>query len=157
MESLEDKIQNLFAEKKICYIASTNNSFVDNAMVAYYSEGFTIYFGSFNNTLKCRNILANPHVAICIENIQIHGLARHIESSSEVYQVYKEKYISKFPSYEFYFGLEENELYKVEPLVIWHYDSKKGIMHRDKIVIDQQYYEALEPYEAPLKINRRVE
>lgn len=155
MESLEITIQTKLAGKKMCCIASFNNTFVDNAMVAYYSEGFTIYFGSFQDTLKCRNISVNPHVALCIDNIQIHGLARRIEHSSKEYKEYKQKYLAKFPHYDFYFNLAGNEFYKVVPLVVWYYDSAKGIMHREKIIIDQQYYKELKPYETPLQINPR--
>lgn len=152
---IKDKVLNALAEKKMCYLATAGKNNVDNAMVAYCSDGFDLYFGSFSDTLKCRNISVNPNVAVCIDNIQIHGRARQLEYGSSEYLKYKEKYLAKFPGYEFYFELENNELYKITPLVIWYYDSSKGTMHRDVIVFDDGYYKEIAPYEPPGELKKR--
>ena len=39
-----------------------------------------------------------------------------------------------------------NELYKIKPLVIWLYNPKYGAMHRDVLIIDQNYYNKVKPY-----------
>ena len=155
MDDLKDKIIKTLSEKKLCYLATRGEKYVDNAMVAYYSEGFDLYFGSFSDTLKCRNIKDNPQVAVCIDNIQIHGKAELIEYGSDEYYDYVAKYLTKFPNYKFYFELQNNELYRVTPLVIWYYDSSKGRMHRDVIIFEQDYYQELRPYEAPQEFKKR--
>lgn len=154
---IKDKVIKTLSEKKMCYIATAGGNNVDNAMVAYYSDGFDLYFGSFSDTLKCRNISIDPNVAVCIDNIQIHGRARQIEYGSNEYMIYKEKYLAKFPHYSFYFELENNELYKVTPLVIWCYDSSRGTMHRDVLIFDDDYYKEIAPYEAPKEFRKRSE
>ncbi|NMA34639.1 MAG: pyridoxamine 5'-phosphate oxidase family protein [Clostridiaceae bacterium] len=154
---IKDKVIKTLAEKNMCSIATAGKNNVDNAVVAYYSDGFDVYFGSFSDTLKCRNISINPNVAICIDNIQIHGKVRRIEYGSSEYMIYREKYLAKFPHYRFYFELENNELYKVTPLVIWHYDSAKGLMHRDVLIFDNDYYQEIAPYEAPKEFRKRSE
>lgn len=154
---VKDKVLKALAEKKLCYIATAGENNVDNAVVAYYADGFDLYFGSFSDTLKCRNISVNPNVAVCIDNIQIHGRAHQIEYGSDEYLKYREKYLEKIPHYRFYFGLENNELYKVTPLVIWYYDSSKGTMHRDVIVFDDEYYKEIAPYEPPKEFKKRNE
>lgn len=155
MSEIKDKVLKILTEKKMCYLATAGEKYVDNAMVAYYSDGFDLYFGSFSDTLKCRNIKVNSHVAICIDKLQIHGKAQLIEYGSAEYFNYLEKYLTKFPHYQFYFELQNNELYRVTPLVIWYYDSSKGTMHRDKLIFDDDYYQKLMPYEAPLEFKKR--
>ncbi len=66
-----------------------------------------------------------------------------------------QKYLTKFPQYQFYFELQNNELYRIEPLVIWLYDSSQGIMHRDHLIFNPDYYHQLQPYEAPEKFTPR--
>ncbi|NLH97749.1 MAG: pyridoxamine 5'-phosphate oxidase family protein [Clostridiaceae bacterium] len=56
---VKDKVLKALAEKKMCYIATAGENNVDNAVVAYYADGFDLYFGSFSDTLKCRNLRAN--------------------------------------------------------------------------------------------------
>jgi len=155
MREIKNKVLKTLNEKKMCYIATAGGKYVDNAMVAYYSDEFVLYFGSFSDTLKCRNIKFNSHVAICVDNLQIHGRAQLIEYSSDEYFYYTEKYLTKFPHYKIYFELQNNQLYKVIPLVIWYYDSSKGTMHRDMIVFDNDYYKKLLPYKAPIEFKKR--
>ena len=155
MNPLESQIITILEGQRMCYLATTNQSFVDNAMVAYYSEGFDLYFGSFRDTLKCRNIDENPHVAIGVGKLQIHGSAQLIAAESPEHQEYVAKYLTKFPNYQFYFELQNNELYRIKPLVIWLYDSSKGTMHRDRLIIDQDYYHQLQPYETPEKFQKK--
>ncbi len=155
MTDIKDKVLKILSANRMCYIATTGNNFVDNAMVAYYAEGFFLFFGSFSDTLKCKNIHTNPNVAVCIDNLQFHGKAEIIEHKCSDYKDIVEKYIKKFPQYKFYFELEDNELYRIVPQVIWLYDSSKGTMHRDMIVFDNDYYNKLKPYEAPVEFRKR--
>ncbi len=155
MNEIKNKVIKGLIEKKMCYIATQGENHVDNAMVAYYANEFELYFGSFADTLKCRNIRVNPYVAICVDNIQIHGKAQLIEHGSDEYHYYMKKYLEKFPNYKFYFELQDNELYRVIPQLIWYYDSSKGTMHRDIIIFDEDYYKKLMPYEAPLEFKKR--
>ena len=125
MSNIKEKVLNILQKKENCNIATTDNQHVDNALVAFYAEGLTIYFGSFTDTLKGRFIEKNSQVAM------------------------------KFPFYKSFFEYENNELYKVQPLIIWHYDHHKGMMYRDKIIVDENYYKILQPYEPPAKFKHR--
>ncbi len=156
MTHLESRIIAILESQRMCFLATANHSFVDNAMVAYYSEGLEIFFGSFSDTLKCRNIAENPQVAIGVGKLQIHGIAQLIPAESPEYRQYVSKYLTLFPNYQFYFELQNNELYRIKPLVVWLYDSSKGTMHREKLVLDQDYYRRLQPYETPEKFLKKV-
>jgi hypothetical protein len=72
---MDIKIEKTLEEKYFCAVATFNNTNVDNATVAYYSESLNLYFGTYSDTLKGKNVKINSQVAICIDNIQIHGMA----------------------------------------------------------------------------------
>ncbi len=156
MTHLESRISAILESQRMCYLATANHSFVDNAMIAFYPEGFELFFGSFSDTLKCRNIVENPQVAICVGQLQIHGIAHLIAAESPEYHQYVSKYLTRFPNYRFYFELQNNEFYRINPLVIWLYDSSKGTMHREKLVLDQDYYYRLQPYETPEQFHKKT-
>ncbi len=89
---------------------------------------------------------------MCIDNIQIHGTAHLIHNDSEEYKEYFRKYLIKFPDYKFFYEIE-HEFYRVEPLVIWFYKSN---MHRDKIIIDENYYQKIKPYETNRYFSKKI-
>lgn len=126
-----------------------------NAVVAFYSEDFRIYFGTFADTCKARDIMKNNVVAITVGPLQYHGKARILEENTEESNVYRRKYVSKFPQYDFYFDLENNVFFEITPLVIWLYDSSKGLMHRDKLVFDSKYYEKGDFYSPPKEFKKK--
>jgi hypothetical protein len=150
-----NKINAILSEHKNCSIATTDKVNIDNSLVAFYAEDLKLYFGSFTNTLKGKFISINPYVAINIYALQMHGVATLLDrNSGEFKQVY-EKYIMRFPQYKSFFEYENNEMYRIDPLVYWIYDNRKGMMHRDKVIFDMDYYIRLSPYETPQKFKRR--
>lgn len=155
VEDVKEQILKVISNTQTCYLATTARGYVDNSRVAYCSDEFTIYFGSFRDTLKCRNIEINPYAAVCVDNVQIHVKAKCLKYGSEEYAMAKQRYIDKFPHYAFYFELENNEIYKCDPLAAWYYNSTKGTMHRDMVVFDKQYTELLLPYVAPENFIKR--
>lgn len=155
MESLRNKILSILSKEKTCSIATYSDGVLDNAVVNFYSEDFKIYFGTFVDTRKAKNIVKNNIVAITIGPIQYHGKARILEDSTEEYNLYRRKYAEKFPNLDFYFDLEGNVFFEIGPLVIWLYDSSKGLMHRDKLVFDSNYYKVGNFYSPPSMFKRK--
>jgi len=156
MNELVCKFKKILDCEKIAYIATTNNKYVDNSTICFScDENLNIYFGSYSDTLKCKNIEGNPHVAIAVSTLQIHGVVRKIFYGSEEYKNKIKNYNLKFPQYAHVFEKEHNELYEIKPLVIWNYNPSKGEMNRDKVIFDMEYYKKLSPYEAPKEFKNR--
>lgn len=155
MESLTDKILSILSKEKTCSIATYSDGVLDNTIVNFYSEDFKIYFGTFADTRKAKNIVKNNVVAMTIGPIQYHGKASILEDSTDQYNLYRRKYVEKFPNLDFYFDLEGNVFFEARPLVIWLYDSSKGLMYRDKLVFDSNYYKAGDFYSPPSMFKRK--
>ena len=141
---------------KLAYIATTNGKFVDNAIVCYANNDLKIYFGCYSDTLKGKNIARIPYVALAISTLQIHGKARIIEYKSKEYRMKLKYYKERHPQYVNVFHKMNNELYEVEPLVVWSYNPKKGEMNRDVYILDQNYYNKLKPYEAKASYEYKI-
>jgi general stress protein 26 len=71
-------------------------SHVTSRVVSTACQGRTIIFTSWGHNTKCVQIRENPNVAICIDNIQIEGVATlrgdpRGENNSGLMSLYKEK------------------------------------------------------------------
>lgn len=107
----------------------------DNSVVCFaYSETAELYFGSYSDTLKCKNIAQHAIVAVTVGTLQIHGKAEIVSYGSEEYMRRKAIYDERFPQYKDLFELKNNELYRIKPYVIWQYNPGKGEMHRDEYI-----------------------
>ena len=109
-------------------------------------SGGNIYFQTDRNFLKYKQIVKNPNVALCIDNIQIEGLASDVghplNKNNEYFWV---PFSVNFRSaYEKYSSLPDNRLLKVKPVFItlWEYDKGKPY----RIFFDLSKKEACKKY-----------
>ena len=147
MELNSGTVKSILEREKLLYLATTNGKYADNSAVCFaYDEDLYLYFGSYSDTLKCRNIEQNPYVAISVGTLQIHGIAKLVPYESNEYKSKREIYDKRFPQYAAVFEKVNNELYEINPLVIWNYNPSLGEMNRDEMIIDFEYYESILPY-----------
>lgn len=137
-------VKHILQREKLLYLATSNNKYPDNSAVCFaYDESLHLYFGSYSDTLKCKNIAINPYVAISAGTLQIHGIARIVPYGGSDYKNKREIYDRRFPQYASVFERINNELYEISPLVIWNYNPSLGEMNRDELVLDLEYYQSI--------------
>lgn len=142
-----DTINIILEKEKLITLATSNSKYPDNSVVCFaYDENLHLYFGSYSDTLKCRNIAVNPYVAISVGTLQIHGIATIVPYGSIEYKNKREIYDNRFPQYVSVFEKINNELYEISPLVIWNYNPSLGEMNRDELIFDLDYYKSIAPY-----------
>lgn len=152
------QVLDLLSRQTLISVGTSSNNRPDNSIVCFaFDEHCNLYFGSYSDTLKCKNICINSLVAITTGTLQIHGKAVIVPYGTKEYEDCRFIYDDRFPKYKEVFELEKNELYKVTPLVIWNYNPSKGEMHRDLIVFDKQYYDSLDVYEPHHYDKRKLE
>ena len=146
-KELKEKIKSILEKEKLLYLATTNNKYPDNSAVCFaYDEKLHLYFGSYSDTLKCKNISQNPYVAVTIGTLQIHGIAKVVPYGSDEYKNKRKIYDKRFPQYVSIFEKVDNELYEIDPFVIWNYNPSIGEMNRDELIINLEYYKSISPY-----------
>lgn len=147
MELCINEVKRILNKEKLIYLATTNGVFPDNSAVCFaYDEKLHLYFGSYSDTLKCRNISVNPYVAVTVGTLQIHGTARFVPYGNEEYYTKREIYDKRFPQYSSVFEKVDNELFEIVPSVIWNYNPSLGEMNRDELIMDFEYYKGISPY-----------
>lgn len=147
MELNSENIKNILEKEKLLYLGTTNSRYPDNSAVCFaYDENLHLYFGSYSDTLKCKNVSQNPYVAICVGTLQIHGIAKIVSYGSEEYKSKRTIYDKRFPQYVSVFEKVNNELYEIWPLVIWNYNPSLGEMNRDELILDLEYYKSISLY-----------
>lgn len=144
----KENVCKLLSQQKLLSLGTAGREFPDNSIVCFsYDKECNLYFGSYSDTLKCKNIAHNSNVAITVGTLQIHGKASIVEYGTKEYRIGRENYDSRFPQYADMFERVGNELYIVKPLVIWNYNpSAGGEMYRETLVFDENYISQIEVY-----------
>ena len=122
----EKKLSELFRTigktRKVVLSTSCDNR-VTSRMMSFVIFDNKFYCQTDKTFLKYQQIKTNPNVALCIDNIQVEGIAKNIGKPLE-----NKKFISLFKqhyktSYEIYSFLENEILLEIEPIFIgvWTY------------------------------------
>ena len=143
----KSQILKILDRQVLMSVGTQGKSTPDNSIVCFaFDDQCNLYFGSYSDTLKCKNISENHIVAITVGTLQIHGYADIVPYGTNEYKKGRKIYDDRFPKYKNLFELKDNELYKITPLVIWNYNPDKGEMYRDTIVFDKKYYDSIDVY-----------
>ena len=108
---------------KFMVLSTSKDDFVTSRMMSIIVIDEKFYFQTDKNFKKYNQIIANPNVSLCIDNIQINGICcdvgRPIENKIFC-EIFKEKYPSSYQNYSL---LESERLLEIEPAYIecWHY------------------------------------
>ena len=108
---------------KFMVLSTSKDDFVTSRMVSIIVIDGKFYFQMDKNFKKYNQIIVNPNVSLCIDNIQINGICcdvgRPIENKTFC-EIFKEKYPSSYKNYSL---LESERLLEIEPIYIecWHY------------------------------------
>ena len=107
-----------------------------------------IYCQTSNEYVKFKQICENDNVALCIENIQIEGIAnikgKTIEQNKFI-EIYKKNHNG---SYKKYSALDESRLIEIAPkkIIVWEYNSN-GIPSRMFLELEtKKAYREMEKY-----------
>ena len=143
----KDTVLQLLCKQTLMSLATYGKDYPDNSIVCFaYDDNCNLYFGSYSDTLKCKNISYNKVVAVTAGTLQIHGEASIVTYGTDEYKIGRVIYDKRFPQYQEMFERENNELYVVRPYVIWNYNPAVREMHRDTLVFKEEYYNEIEVY-----------
>ena len=129
--------------RKMVLSTSLNDHVMSRMMSIVQCEGI-FYFQTDREMRKYRLLSSNPHVALCIENIQIEGLCRQIGrpmENSDFCSLYEECFPSSFHRYS---DLENECLFAVTPLWIERWLYLDGIPFLEEMDMEKQIYKRRE-------------
>lgn len=145
-EKLAEFYQKLGVAKKFVLATSKEDRVTARTMSCICFDQ-AVYFQTDSNFLKYEQLISNPQVALCSDNIQIEGIATDLGHPMDVdnlffAKVFEQRYKSSFDSYT---GLETEVLVKIVPkkITLWEYQNGSAV----RLIFDiekEEYRE--EPY-----------
>lgn len=136
---LEKEVFGLLGGSRIMVLATSSENKVTARNMSCVIIDKKIYFQTDKTFIKHDQMLKNPNVALCSDNIQIEGTARirkhpFAEENKEFIDTYKEKYRG---SYDAYSHVENGVVVEIEPtfVTLWKYEDNQPL--RDFLDIRQ--------------------
>ena len=110
-------------------LATSKDDCVTARSVSVLVDHRKFYFQSDVRLRKCRQIEANPNVALCWQNVQIIGACRAIghpllTENAPMMKLYRQHFAG---SYEKYSALADEMLFEIAPrsIQVWNYNGEK--------------------------------
>ena len=114
------KIMRYLEEHSICTVATIEEDRPNASALEYVNDGLKLYFVSFPNTRKVRNLGINPAVAITIneayidirgiKGIQYYGIASVI-NDDKLREKIKQLFLEKFPVFQLMHWQKASSIY----------------------------------------------
>jgi general stress protein 26 len=122
---LENEFFEQLKKKQVMVLATSYENKVTARNMSCILINKKIYFQTNTSMTKFIQIFNNPNVALCVDNIQIEGVAsikNHPLAEKEFIDIYKEIHTG---SYEAYSHMEGAVVIEVEPVyvTIWKYEN----------------------------------
>jgi uncharacterized pyridoxamine 5'-phosphate oxidase family protein len=118
-----EEIFNQLGSKKIMVLATSFEDRVTARNMSCIMMNQKVYFQTDRNFLKSLQMIENPNVALCVDNIQMEGVAKIIgnaDDAPEFCELYKKSFRA---SYDAYTHLINQIIIEVEPtfITLWKY------------------------------------
>jgi inorganic pyrophosphatase/uncharacterized pyridoxamine 5'-phosphate oxidase family protein len=127
----KDEVFQLLKNKKIMCLATSADNRVTARSMSCIVINEKIYFQTDRIFLKYHQIIDNPHVALCVDNIQIEGLANikghpYSEENKDFIEKFKKEHNGSFLNYS---HMENEIVVEVKPCLItlWKYIDGKPL------------------------------
>ena len=121
-------------------LSTSENNRVSSRMMSVVRNDGIFYFQTDMTLNKYRQIVSNPNVALCIDNIQIEGICEEIGHPLQCVpfcNVFQECFKG---SYDAYTSLKNERLFAVTPVYIERWVYKDGIPYIEAFDIKTQEY-----------------
>lgn len=123
----------LLGDKKTMVLATSFNNRITARNMSCVIINQKIYFQTDKTFLKYEQILNNPNVALCADNIQIEGIAKigkhpSDEENKEFVKVFEKNYKGSYDNYSY---ISNEVVIEVEPTFITFWKYENGQPFRD--------------------------
>lgn len=131
---------NEFGKGKTMVLSTSLNAKVTSRMMSVVQQNGVFYFQTDRHFRKYDQLIKNENVALCIDNIQIEGIAKelgHPLENANFCSFYKECFSSSFERYS---SLSNEVLFAVTPLHVERWLYKEGVPFLETFDISNKEY-----------------
>lgn len=134
-----------FGPGRTMVLSTAQEGQVSSRMMSVVQQDGVFYFQTDKTFRKYGQLLQNPRVALCIDNIQIEGRCEEIGHPLEA-PFFCSLYQTCFPgSYRKYSALQNERLFAVRPTAVERWLYRDGDPFLERFDLEQQAYHCL-PY-----------
>lgn len=129
-----------FGKGKLMVLSSSKNDKVTSRMMSVIQSDGLFYFQTDKTFRKYYQLINNPQVALCIDNIQIEGICKEIgcpTDCSTFCNIYQECFCG---SYRRYSSLKNERLFVVKPTYVERWLYIDGIPFMETFDIEKQVH-----------------
>ena len=130
-----------FGKGRHMVLSTAENHRVSSRMMSVVLVDGLFYFQTDRTFKKYAQMMENPNIALCIDNIQIEGICKEIGHPKEC-PAFSEAYQECFSSsYRKYSGLDNERVFVVEPTYVERWLYIEGIPFMEIFDVENQLYE----------------
>lgn len=129
-----------FGKGRKMVLSTAADGIVSSRMMSVVQSGGVFYFQTDRTMRKYRQICENRNVALCIDNIQIEGIAKEEGTPSEC-KLFSELFGECFEgSYDAYSSLENERVFGVEPVFVQRWVYADGAPYVEIFFVTEKHY-----------------
>lgn len=125
-------------------LSSSENGRVSSRMMSVVFFDGCFYFQTDKTLRKYHQLISNPHVALCADNLQIEGICEDIGHPMDNVMFCKAYQESFHGSYNRYSSLRNERLFVVKPTHVERWLYIGGVPFLETYDIEQQQYDLTE-------------
>ena len=147
MSVYTEKYENLIAEfnkGKTMVLSTAENGRVSSRMMSIVFFDGSFYFQTDKTLRKYHQLITNPQVALCADNIQVEGICEelvHPMDNDRFCNKYKECFNGSFNRYS---SLQNERVFSVKPVHVERWLYIGGVPFIETYDIEKQQYELIE-------------
>lgn len=147
MNAFTEKYENLlieFSNGKTMVLSSSENDRVSSRMMSIVCFDGLFYFQTDKTSRKYHQLISNPKVALCADNIQIEGTCKEIGrplNNTRFCNIYKKCFDGSFHRYS---SLQNERVFTVTPTRVERWLYIGSVPFIETYNIEKQQYELME-------------
>ena len=129
-----------FTKGKTMVLSSSEDNKVTSRMMSIVYINGLFYFQTDKTFRKYHQLISNPQIALCADNIQIEGVCREIGHPMDnvaFCSVYKECFFGSFNRYS---ALQNERLFVVKPMYVERWVYIDGVPFIETFDVEKQEY-----------------
>lgn len=130
-----------FIKGRTMVLSSSENNKVTSRMMSIVLVNGLFYFQTDKTFRKYNQLISNPQVALCIDNIQIEGVCEeigHPMDNSMFCNMYKKCFVGSFNAYS---SLKNERLFVVKPIYVERWIYIDGVPFMETFDMQKHEYE----------------
>ena len=127
-----------FSKGKTMVLSTSEDNKVSSRMMSIVCIDGLFYFQTDKTFRKYNQLVKNPQVALCSENIQLEGVCKeigHPRDNAAFCRIYQEVFTSSFNKYSF---LENERLFVITPMYIERWKYMAGVPFIEVFDVENQ-------------------